>query len=108
MQKGHRIERKLDIKEFINIIKIYDKSSILITKHSLFRLNEEDKKLYKEKSKDILLNEVPILVGIQYNKSYAVFYKYNNDIIKVILDIQRNKVYIVTFYIIDNNQLPKI
>ena len=49
-----------------------------------------------------------MLVGLQKNGCYAVFYRYGNDILRVILDMQINKIEIVTFYIIDKKQLPEI
>ena len=49
------------------------------------------------------------MVGIQYNGCYAVFYKYEKQrFIKIIIDIKTDKIYVVTFYVIEKNQLPVI
>jgi hypothetical protein len=58
--------------------------------------------------KQILLKDSPFLVGIQYNKNYAVFYKYQNRNLKIILNVNNRKIKIVTFYFIQEWQIPKI
>lgn len=54
--------------------------------------------------------ESPFLVGIQENGNYAVFYKYKkNKFLRIIIDIREiRKVNIVTFYFIEEWQIPKI
>lgn len=109
MIKGHKIERKIEIKEFIDIVKNFKENDINATNHTFFRLNEQQRKVFKDKLiKEIILNETPILAGIQHNQCYAVFYKYGNDSLRVILELQANKINIVTFYIVDNQQIPKV
>ena len=48
------------------------------------------------------------LVGIQENENYSVFYRYKNKIYRIILGIDSRKINIVTFYFIDERQVPKI
>jgi hypothetical protein len=109
MIKGHKIERKIEINDFLDMTKSFNEQNIITTDHTFFRLNEKQRKIFKEKViKEYILSEIPILVGIQFNGCYAVFYKYGKDTLKVLLDIQPTKTNIVTFYIIDNNQIPKI
>jgi len=107
---GHRIERKIEIDEFLDSIGGYSEERIECTKHTFFRLSEKQRKIFKPE--DILryiLEQKPILVGIQYNGAYAVFYDYKeNDVIRIVLDIKPNQIEVVTFYIIDKKQIPII
>ena len=49
------------------------------------------------------------LVGIQFNGNYAVFYDYSkNEALRLMLDIQPNKIEIVTFYLPDKTQVPRL
>jgi hypothetical protein len=52
----------------------------------------------------IIFNEKPIEVIIQNNKNHAVIYSYNKKYLKVLLDFTLNKIYIVTFYILNKLQ----
>lgn len=110
MVKGHRIERKIDVGEFLDIIKNYSQESIICTKHTFFRLSEKQRKIFKcGNIRDYLLNKIPHLIGIQYNGCYAVFYRYQKqNFIRLILDILPDKIEVVTFYTIDHSQLPTI
>ncbi|MCK4647525.1 hypothetical protein KAT24_01180 [Candidatus Pacearchaeota archaeon] len=109
MVSGHKIKTKIELNEFLERIREYEKKDIEPTKHTFFRLNEKQREILNEgKIKEILTNEIPILVGIQYNNLWAVFYKYENDFIRIIIDIQLNKIYIVSFYLIDKTQIPRI
>jgi len=76
----------------------------------VFRLSEGQRKIYTcEKLREYLLGREPKLVGIQNNGCWAVFYEHENQrFLRVILDLKVNKVTIVTFYIIENTQLPII
>ena len=48
------------------------------------------------------------MVGIQYNKNFAVFYEYSKkEALRIILDVKINQIEVVTFYIINKNQIPK-
>ncbi len=107
MIRGHRIEKKVETSTFLDSIKEFTEEQICTTKHTFFRLNEEERKVFKDKLiKEYILAQTPILVGIQYNGNHAVFYKYSKETLKLILDIQSTRVNIVTFYIIDNKQIP--
>lgn len=109
MIKGHRIEKKIEVNDFISLVKDFKENDIITTKHTFFRLREDDRKIFKDKIiKEIILSQSPVLAGIQHNRLYAVFYKYEKNILKILLDIQANKINLVTFYIIDNQQLPRI
>jgi hypothetical protein len=66
MVLGHKIKEKVDINKFLEQIQEYEKEDISITKHTLFRLNEKQKKAYDEEFiRELLFNETPFLAGIQ-------------------------------------------
>jgi len=104
-----KIKKKVEIKDFINIIKKYNAEQIECTIHTFFRLSQKQRKIFtSEELKNILLKETPFLVGIQNNDNYAVFYKQKERNLKIILVIEPRKVKIVTFYYILEWQIPKI
>ena len=110
MVKGHRIEKKVEVETFLDIIKNYTKDRINTTDHTFFRLSEKQRKIFKDEVlKEYLLAKTPILVGIQFNGNYAVFYDYSkNEVLRLMLDIQSNKIEIVTFYLPDKTQMPRL
>ncbi len=109
MVDGHKIKKVVEIKDFLEYINDYDKGDIETTSHTFFRFSEKQRRIYNESFiKELIFNETPFLVGVQNNGLWAVFYKQNDNIFRIILDIQPNKIYIVTFYIIDSTQIPKI
>ena len=109
MAEGHKIKEKLEISVFLECIKEYQKEDIESTSHTFFRFSEKQRRIYNESFiKELLLNDIPFLAGIQKNRLWAVFYKHKGNIFRIILDMQPNKIYIVTFYIIDSTQIPKI
>lgn len=82
-----KIEKRIDIEKFIKFIQEYNKEQIECAEHTFFRLSEKQRKIYTcSELRKILYNEKPFLVGIQYNKNYAVFYKYHNKNLKIILN----------------------
>ncbi len=104
-----KIKKKVDVKEFLNFIKDYKKEEVQCTEHTFFRLSEKQRKIYTcNELREILIKEKPFLVGSQYNKNYAVFYKYQNKNFKLIINLGNRKVKIVTFYFIEEWQIPKI
>ena len=110
MTKGHRIEKKVEVETFLDIIKSYTKDQINTTDHTFFRLSEKQRKIFKDELlKEYLLAKIPILVGIQFNGNYAVFYDFSkNEVLRLMLDIQPNKIEIVTFYLPDKTQVPRL
>lgn len=110
MVKGHKIKEEIEIAIFTDIISNIKEEDINTTKHTDFRLNEAQRKVFKDRViKEFIKGQKPVLVGIQYNNCYAVFYSYDkSQALKVILDIQGNKCEIVTFYIIDKDKIPRI
>lgn len=109
MIENTKIEKKIDIKEFIDFIKEYKKENIECTLHTFFRLSEKQRKIDTcEELKRILIEYQPFLVGFQYNQKYACFYKYKNKNLKMIVTFNNKKIKIVTFYFIEEWQIPKI
>ena len=110
MAKGHKLEKRISIEKFLDTIKNYTNEQILTTEHTFFRLDEEERKIFKESVlKEYLTTRIPILVGIQFNGNYAVFYDYSkNEVLRLMLDIQPNKIEIVTFYLPDKTQVPRL
>tara|TARA_Y100000310_G_C20432611_1_gene692204 strand:- start:119 stop:451 length:333 start_codon:yes stop_codon:yes gene_type:complete len=110
MTSGNLIAKRIETNDFLELIKPYSKEQIECTDHTSFRLSEKQRKVLTcEKLKEYLLHEIPFLVGIQNNKNYAVFYnEKKNKFMRMIIDIQIAKINIVTFYFIEQWQIPKI
>lgn len=110
MVKGHKIEKKINVDKFLDIIKNYTSEQITTTGHTFFRLDEEERKIFKESVlKDHLTSKVPILVGLQYNLNYAVLYDYDKrKALRIIIDIKPDKIKIVTFYLPEKSEIPRI
>lgn len=104
-----KIEKRVEIEGFIKFVREYKLKQIECTNHIFFRLSEKQRKIYNcDELRRILTQEIPFLVGFQYNKNYAVFYKHKNKNLKMILNMDNRKVKIVTFYFIEEWQIPKI
>ncbi len=104
-----KIKRRLGVKEFVEIVGKYKEDEIECTAHTFFRLSEKQRKFFTCLDlKRILVKEKPFLVGVQYNENYAMFYKYQNKNLKMIINLSDRKVKIVTFYFIEEWQIPRI
>lgn len=110
MSAGNKIIKRIEIKEFLEQIREYSKEQIECTNHTFFRLSEEQRKIYTcEKLREYLFYEEPFLVGLQNNGNYAVFYKHEkNKFMRMIIDMNIRKVNIVTFYFVEQKQIPRI
>lgn len=108
--EGHKIERVIPAGIFIEIIEAYKEDNIICTEHTFFRLDERQRKLFKcAELKQFILHETPLLAGLQFNRKYAVFYKYKeNTALRMILDILPARIMVVTFYIISMEQMPRL
>ncbi len=106
---GTRIKKRIDTKQFINLVKRYQRGQIECTEHTFFRLSEKQRKIFTcDELKRVLVEKIPFLVGLQHNQNHAVFYKYQNKNFKIILNINDRKIKIVTFYFIEEWQILKI
>lgn len=109
MFNNTKIKKRVDIDKLVKFIKEYKKEQVECTDHTFFRLSQKQRKIFTcEELRRILFDEEPFLVGIQYNENYAVFYKYKNKNLKIILGMRSHKINIVTFYYIEQWQIPKI
>jgi len=109
MLEETKIKKRVELQEFINFIKEYGKEQIECTTHTFFRLSEKQRKILTcDELRNILTKEKPVLVGLQNNENYAVFYKYKEKNLKMIIAFNDRKVKIVTFYLIEEWQIPKI
>jgi hypothetical protein len=111
MPYGNKIVKRVDTNEFIGMIKEYSPEQIECTNHTFFRLSEKQRLIYTpEKLKEFLLHDEPFLAGLQNNRNYAVFYKHEKGkFMRMILDIQTmRKINIVSFYFIEQWQIPRI
>lgn len=107
MSKGSKIERIMAIEDFLKIIEDIKEEQVFLTEHSIARLKEGERNVFKERViKEYVLTKTPIMVGIQRNGVYAVFYQVGRDLLKVLLDIQPSNLRVVTFHIED--YLPRI
>ena len=110
MPAGNKIIKRVKIEEFLEQIRGYSKEQIECTNHTFFRLSEKQREIYTcEKLREYLFYEVPFLVGLQEKGNYAVFYRHEkNKFIRIIVNIDVRKVNIVTFYFIEQKQIPRI
>ena len=111
MDQGHKKEVKISIKKFKEILKRYPEEDIESTTHTLFRLSEGQRKIYEEcRLKDYLIKEKPLEIIQQRNGNLSVLYQFKQSkkVIKIVLNIGVHKIYIVTFYILNNEQRKKI
>ncbi len=97
---GHRIEKFEDVEVFLQRIANIEDSEIECTGHTLFRLSENQRKIFTCKElKNIVRFETPLKVGIQYNGKMLV--------IKIIMHVSPGSINIVTFYNIPISQIPR-
>ncbi len=109
MIESTKIVKKVDSEKLFKVIKKYPKENIECTKHTFFRLSEKQREIFTcGELRDTLLNNKPFLVGIQHNGNHALFYKYKNKNLKIVVNIDNRKIKIVTFYFIEEWQIPKI
>lgn len=106
MIRGHELVGRIGRKEFAFKIKSFRKKDIEVTSHALFRLNQKQRKIFEgDILKDFILDEVPIEIGVQGNDNLAVLYNYRNErVLKIIVRFSSDKIYIVSFYILNREQ----
>ncbi len=110
MNRGHEIKEFEEPRLFIERIRSMDEGTIGCTNHALFRLSEKQRKMFTEETlKRFLTEETPIKVGIRHNGCFAAYYPYSNkrEAIRIVVDIKPASAEIVTFYIVDTNQIPR-
>jgi len=109
MFKSTKVIKRVSIEKLFETIGKFSKGNIQCTHHTFFRLSEKQREIFTCKElKEIILNKKPFLAGIQYNGNQALFYKYQNKNLKIVINTNNRKVKIVTFYFIQEWQIPKI
>ena len=92
---------KLRYKEIIK------NKDIEISPHALDHLSAKQRKVFKEQELfDMLEKEAPRKIYLQKNGRYATYYRKPDGFRKLILDLEDNKIIIVTF--MDTPEIPKI
>lgn len=105
----HKIERKIETDKCMECLNSYKQDKIRFTDHSLFRFKENQRNIFKDKVLKYLTGiSPPILAGVQYNGCWVLFYKDDKDILKIIVDFQLKELVIVSIYMIDESQVPKM
>lgn len=106
MIREHAMNDKISRKVFLSRIRAYPSESIEITKHALFRLDERQRKIYQQDIlKKIIMEKSPLEIVKQQNGNLAVLYPYeSNRILKIVMNLRPQKLYIVTFYILTREQ----
>ena len=99
-----RIIKEVSYTEFRELI---DKHKIKVSPHAYFRLNEMQRKVYKDDDLiEMLTEEKPAFIGIQNNKNYAAFFSKKQGYLRLMLKVTNENIEIVTFYV--TAQIPKI
>ncbi len=109
MLESTKIVKRKGVEKLFKTIKKFSKENIECTSHTFFRLSEKQREIFTcEELREILLNNKPFLAGIQHNGNHALFYKHQNKNLKIVVNINSRKIKIVTFYFIQEWQIPKI
>jgi len=105
MIKEHEKKGKIKVDNFLKKVRGCG-GELETTDHTFFRLSEQQRKIYDERVlKDFIFNKHPLEVWEQENENLAVFYDFENGrVLKIILNFRMNKIYIVTFYILNSKQ----
>jgi len=109
MLDPNKIKVKIQVNDFIALLRDYLPENIEDSGHAFKRLSQRQRELFTiEETRNILLKDKPFLVGIQENGNYVAFYKYQGKNLRIILKMESQKIKIVTFYNILEWQIPKI
>ena len=100
-----RIIKGIDYIEFRELIDKF-KDKIKVNPHAYFRLNEMQRKVYKDETLvETLTEEKPAFIGIQKNQNYATFFSKKQGYLRLMFKVKKDYIEIITFYITDN--IPK-
>ncbi len=101
-----RIIKEVNYFEYRGLIDRF-KDKIKVNPHTYFRLNEQQRNVYKDEALiELLTEEKPAFIGIQNNKNYATFFSKKQGYLKLMFKVTKTNIEIVTFYITEN--IPKI
>jgi hypothetical protein len=96
----------MSIKKFTQMVEGYTEKKIETTAHTFFRINQKQRKVYNDTTlKEYILKRKPIEVIEQENNNLAILYNFEETkkILKVVIR-PTDKIYIVTFYILNRGQ----
>lgn len=110
MSFNHRIKEKIRNEEFIEILSHYQDSDIYSTEHTFDRLNENERKIFKHDDLITIVRQKRIfLVGIQYNGLFTVIFDFSkNEAVRMVFEVHPFKIEIITFYLVNKNEIPRI
>lgn len=101
-----RIIKEVDYFEYRRLVDRF-KDKIKINPHAYFRLNEMQRKVYKDEALiELLTEEKPAFIGIQKNQNYAAFFSKKKGYLRLMFNATKTNIETVTFHITDN--IPKI
>ena len=109
MIKGHRIAGFEDVRLFAGRMQSFRPEHIECTSHTFFRLSGKQREIFTcAMLRKWLQEETPVIVSVQNNGCFSAFYKTKEQrYIRIIIDIGSERIRIVTFYIVEKDQLPK-
>lgn len=110
MPKDTQIQRWVAPTPIIRKLRALGPERIYCPPHVFFRFSDKQRRIFNETSlKKILLEKWPNKVGLQYNRRYALFYRYKrHQFRRVMVEIKENEAWVITFYILDSKQLPNV
>ncbi len=101
-----RIIKEVGYFEYRELIDRFE-GRLKVNLHAYFRLNEMQRKVYKDDALiTTLAEEKPAFVGIQKNQNYAAFFSRKQGYLRLMFKVTKEHIEIVTFYITD--KIPKI
>jgi len=100
----HRPLKEIDLLNFK--VHISDKS-VVVASHALDHLSNAQRKVFKEEDLiEMLTKETPRKIYLQANGRFSPYYRRSDGYRRLIIDIDKDKVTIVTFT--DPDVLPKV
>jgi len=101
-----RITKEINYFEYKKFVDKF-KGKIKVNPHAYFRLNEMQRKVYKDEVLiEMLTEEKPVFIGVQKNQNYATFFSKKKGYLRLMFKVIKENIEIVTFYITEN--IPKI
>jgi len=93
MLDPNKIKKKVLVNDFITTIRKYAPDQIEDSGHAFKRLSQRQREIFTiEEMRNILLRNRPFLVGIQQNANYAVFYNHQGKNLRMIINLEFQKV----------------
>lgn len=101
-----KIIESVSIQRFKDILSKY-KSKIKVGPHAFDHLSDAQRKLFKEEDLiRILTRENPRGIGLQRNGRYAAFFRRKEDFLRIIFEVKKDRLEIITF--INTDYMPNL